>query len=157
MFGIHKGVSTSKKLVVIGIFVFLFLVSLVILLFKKEADNPYTYQMQSSQQEKEVVFGKLILAANPISKDMASGTLCLDGISKVKKVDLFMPDMGHGSAPPMVSVMDTPKSFFIEKQGKKDFGCLKIERMELFMPGLWQVRVFSDVGQMGYFDLNLAE
>lgn len=100
--------------------------------------------------------GDLILSTKPTSKDMVSGTICLEQISKVTKVDLFMPDMGHGSAPPEVSKTTIPDAFSDQKD-KPDFGCLQVDHMELFMPGLWQVRVFHDNGVFGIFDLNLQK
>lgn len=139
----------------VAAFVSLFLISLFVLLIKNKDSDLNAYQIKGAA--KDVTFGKLVLTAKPTSKDMVSGTLCLDGISKVKKIDLFMPDMGHGSAPPTVSETDVPEEFFLQKQGKTDFGCVLVERMELFMPGLWQVRVFSDSNEMGHFDVNLSE
>lgn len=125
--------------------------------YKNKKSAVYTYSMKTvPEQKSEPLFGTLLLTALPTSKNMSFGTLCLDHVQNVKKVDLFMPDMGHGSAPPIVSQTKIPDQLSDKEKGNTDFGCLKIDSMQLFMPGLWQVRVFDDHGVVGIFDLDLA-
>lgn len=92
------------------------------------------------------------------SQTLLQGVLCVNHSSDVIKVDLFMPDMGHGSSPPVLSKMNnTPSMLDFENAKKFDYACFHISKMEMFMPGLWQVRVFYKSGDIGVFDVNLEK
>ncbi len=103
-------------------------------------------------------FGVLMITSGiPDSQNMASGIVCVENAPSVNKIDLFMPDMGHGSEPPKVTSSPVPKEFFKYNNSVPNFGCYTIESMQLFMPGMWQVRVFYKEGAMGIFTVNLEK
>jgi len=112
----------------------------------------FSYNMQGDRN-----LGKLGIQSPEINaQTMLTGTLCVANPEDVSKIDLYMPDMGHGSAPPLVSKSNLiPKSLRKEFKTKEDYGCFKLSKMEMFMPGLWQVRVFYQNGENGYFEINL--
>ena len=102
------------------------------------------------------LFGTLIITSGvPNSQDMANGLLCLENAKNLEKVDLFMPDMGHGSEPPKVTPIGVPEEFSKYNKTGSNFGCYSVESMQLFMPGSWQVRVFYKDGIIGIFSINL--
>lgn len=102
-------------------------------------------------------FGLLQFKTKPNTKDMAQAIVCAEDISNVNKVDLYMPEMGHGSQPPMVANDSVPTNLREHVSKRNGFGCLKIENMQLFMPGLWQVRIFYKNGTVGLFHLDILE
>ncbi len=104
------------------------------------------------------LLGILILTSGiPTSLDMVNGVLCLENSSHLDKVEIYMPDMGHGGEPPKVTATNIPKELVKYKQSIADFGCYSIESMQLFMPGLWQVRPFYKDGAMGVFNVDLKK
>ncbi len=111
----------------------------------------YSYTMQSTTST-----GALGIHSTELtSQTLLSGTLCVGEASKISKIDLYMPDMGHGSSPPVVSKTAKVPSKLKAYSTKTDYGCYNISKMEMFMPGLWQVRVFYENGNSGTFDITL--
>lgn len=106
-----------------------------------------------------VHMGQLIfINGAPKSTSMAEALLCSDHSSSIEKVDLYMPDMGHGSQPPTVAPeKNIPKELQFALSQDSTFACLSIKNMQLFMPGLWQVRAFYNDGTVGVFNVNLKE
>lgn len=134
--------------------------------------NEVAYIMQTSQNQNmptntrdnnksvivnsKKIFGNLIITNGvPSSQDMASGVLCIENSSNLEKVDLYMPDMGHGSEPPKVTSIKIPIDFVNYSKSVPNFGCYSVESMQLFMPGIWQVRVFYKDGNTGIFTIEL--
>ncbi|MES2615125.1 MAG: hypothetical protein V4591_06910 [Bdellovibrionota bacterium] len=104
------------------------------------------------------LFGSLLITNGiPNSQNMANGVLCLENANNLDKVDLFMPDMGHGSEPPKVTPTDAPKELLNYQKTVPHFGCYLVESMQLFMPGVWQVRAFYKDGTSGIFTLDLKK
>jgi len=94
----------------------------------------------------------------PVSANMAKAILCADHVGDIAKVDLYMPDMGHGSQPPVVAkALTIPTQLQEQAAQDKSFGCLTVESMQLFMAGLWQVRAFYNDGTVGIFDVSLEK
>jgi hypothetical protein len=123
--------------------------------FFHQAKNQTAYLMKSDSNK---LFGTLIITSGtPISQEMSNGFLCIENMSQLDKVDLFMADMGHGSEPPKVTHISTPSELLRYQNTVTDFGCFSIESMQLFMPGTWQVRVFYKNNTMGIFTLNLEK
>jgi hypothetical protein len=103
-------------------------------------------------------YGSLvILSGEPNSQNMANALLCVENSNDIDKVDLFMPDMGHGSEPPKVTSALVPKEFSKQLNTIPNFGCYSVESMQLFMPGTWQVRAFYKDGVVGIFTLMLKK
>lgn len=112
------------------------------------------YQMFQKEGNTKVQGELLMISGVLNSKMMATGVLCVEDANQVTKVDLFMPDMGHGSQPPKVTPTSLPEELSGDGRGPH-FGCLKVESMQLFMPGLWQMRVFYQSGAVGLFNLDV--
>lgn len=93
----------------------------------------------------------------PNSQNMAKGVMCVQNSSQLDKVDLYMPDMGHGSQPPVVKKADVPSQYKEIGKSLPDFGCFQLESMQFFMSGHWQVRVFFKDQMMGYFDVKVEK
>lgn len=113
----------------------------------------FTYKMTNSEN-----VGMLGIQSKELnSQTLLQGVLCVGQASEVVKVDLFMPDMGHGSSPPVLSkTKELPPALNVDSPNKVDYGCFNISKMEMFMPGLWQVRVFYKTAKPGIFNVNLA-
>ncbi|WP_186643792.1 hypothetical protein [Fluviispira vulneris] len=115
----------------------------------------------------ESYFGSLTFIGNePNSKDMAQAILCVDQVADIEKIDLYMPDMGHGTQPPVVNKHEDMPVAYKDKISDKlkekaaanpYFGCVHISSMQLYMPGLWQVRVFYKNDTVGLFDFNIKD
>jgi hypothetical protein len=140
--------------------------------FVSKSKNEIAYFMQTTKEQNpnikkdpkvnDVVlpklFGTLIITSGaPNSHDMANGIVCMENVNSLDKVDLFMPDMGHGSEPPKVTSIATPHEFLKFNQSVPNFGCVSVDSMQLFMPGTWQVRVFYKDGTIGIFSLDLKK
>lgn len=155
-------------------FIILIVVIIVsVLIYKKyhsnKADNEVAYLMLTTNGQNspannatknnatpKKLFGTMILISGKAnSQDMANGIVCLENAKDLDKVDLFMPDMGHGSEPPKVTPINVPNEFSKYNKTISNFGCYSVESMQLFMPGFWQVRIFYKDGTMGIFGLNL--
>lgn len=130
------------------------LIAVIAHFLKKSEHHSTVYQMFQKDGNGKVQGELLIISGELSSKVMATGVLCLEDANQVNKVDLFMPDMGHGSQPPKVTPTSLPTELSGEGKGAR-FGCLKVEGMQLFMPGLWQVRVFYQSGASGFFNLDV--
>ncbi|BBH52901.1 hypothetical protein [Fluviispira sanaruensis] len=115
----------------------------------------------------ESYFGSLsFIGSEPNSKDMAQAILCVDQVADIEKIDLYMPDMGHGTQPPVVNKHEDISVAFKDKisaalkekaAANPYFGCIHISAMQLYMPGLWQVRVFYKNDTVGLFDFNIKD
>jgi hypothetical protein len=104
------------------------------------------------------LFGALLITSGTLnSQDMANGLLCIENANNLEKVDLFMPDMGHGSEPPKVTPANVPSELSHYRKTTAHFGCFAVESMQLFMPGTWQVRAFYKDGVVGIFTLDLKK
>ena len=124
---------------------------------KKNNSNEVAYFMKPTDQK---LWGVLVLTSGvPDSQNMANGFLCLEQASQLEKVDLYMPDMGHGSEPPKVTQISVPAQFAKYNSSIANLGCYSIESMQIFMPGTWQVRIFNKgkEGAVGIFTLNLLK
>lgn len=117
-----------------------------------EKPMEFTFNMESGE-------GRLGIQSKEItSQTLMQGVVCVNNAENVSKIDLFMPDMGHGSSPPVLSKSTViPKTLSIESQQATDFGCFNISKMEMFMPGLWQVRVFYKSGELAYFNVPVKD
>lgn len=60
------------------------------------------------------------------------GSLCQQNAAQVKKVRLFMPDMGHGSSPTDLAPATAE--------------CLRVENINFMMGGLWEIWVYQPDG-----------
>jgi hypothetical protein len=65
----------------------------------------------------------------------------LQPVSFNLKVDLFMPDMGHGSSPVEITAEDSQN--------------FMVKRVFFIMHGLWEVRLFNDNNILCKFEINL--
>ena len=109
-------------------------------------------------ESKSKLFGNLEITSGMLdSRAMANSILCIENSDNFSKLDLFMPDMGHGSAPPKVTEISIPSDFIQKAKTVSQLGCFSVEGMQLFMPGLWQVRVFYKDDTIGLFNLNLKK
>jgi hypothetical protein len=144
---------TTKMIVGIGAIVAL--LASILLFFKNKKENErFLYIMEPAP-----LYGVLHITSPVLtSRQMLEGILCVENVSDVSKIDLFMPDMGHGSQPPVVArSYGIPSEFLAGSQGKKDFGCYKVSQMQLYMSGLWQVRVLYKNKTMGTFSVQLED
>ncbi len=57
------------------------------------------------------------------------GSLCLQNAPQVKRVRLFMPDMGHGSSPTKL----------VSATGE----CVRVEEINFMMDGAWEILVYQ--------------
>ncbi len=147
--------------------IFALILVAIIILYKKnffhKEKNEVAYFMDTTSEQKNSaqqtkLFGTLIMTSGlPNSENMASGLLCVENSKNLEKVDLYMPDMGHGSEPPILTSTHTPNNFLEYSKTKSHFGCYSITSMQLFMPGLWQVRVFYKDGVTGIFSIKLEK
>lgn len=99
----------------------------------------------------------MIISGIPNSQEMVNGIVCLENAPNLDKVDLYMPDMGHGSEPPKVTAVHTPDELLKYQKEVPHFGCYLVESMQLFMPGTWQVRIFYKNGATGLFTIDLKK
>ncbi len=102
-------------------------------------------------------FGRLQFYTKPNSKNMSESLVCVQQAQAVDKIDLYMPDMGHGSQPPTIHSVDIPRNMMSKSSSEIHLGCFKLENMQLFMTGDWQVRVFYNDGYLGIFDIQIME
>ncbi|KAB8033798.1 hypothetical protein [Fluviispira multicolorata] len=114
---------------------------------------------ETASHSPENYFGTIsFLGGEPNSKNMAQAIFCADQIAEIEKVDLYMPDMGHGSQPPTVAEHKEIPALLKDKAAANPyFGCLHISSMQLFMPGLWQVRAFYKNDTVGIIDITLKD
>ncbi len=123
--------------------------------FAKSKDET-AFFMQMSKKGESKSFGIFLAQGTHFtSRDMANGVLCLERAADVEKIDLFMPDMGHGSEPPVVSQVSVPKELINYGLNMPNYGCFSIKKMQLFMPGLWQLRVIFKDKNLGIFNINI--
>ena len=93
---------------------------------------------------------------NLSSKEPLNGVLCVSEAESVKTIDLYMPDMGHGAAPPKTNKTSRPAELVKNDLDQdKSVGCFELTGMQMFMSGLWQVRVFYNNGVIGLVDVTL--
>lgn len=120
--------------------------------------NKTRFLFSMSSETKDLI-GILGIQSTEISSEtLMYGFICVNYASDVSKVDLFMPDMGHGSSPPVVSKLDEiPKGFKIPSTQASDYGCFNISKIEMFMPGIWQVRVFYKSHSEGIFTVDVKK
>lgn len=114
-----------------------------------------TLELQPNQSG--ISYGIVQFVTQPNSKNMSTALLCVQQSKLVDKVDLYMPDMGHGSQPPTIQSIEIPANIKTKAPNGNDLGCFKVENMQLFMTGPWQMRVFYQNGILGYFDISIAE
>ena len=158
----------SKIILIFGIVVAM--VGGILLLIKsKNSSSHFEYTMATVTYDKKSgtvnpssekathskYLGMLVFMAQPDSKIMATALACVEEVANVEKVDLYMPDMGHGSQLPTVSLAEVPKNLKILASAGIGFGCLNIGSMQLFMAGLWQVRLFYKNGYVGLFNVEV--
>jgi hypothetical protein len=162
----------EKMLKILTIIVVILLISLSLYIFIKRQDNSIDieYSMitadfdkmtgkvtQNDSSNKLNYLGMLQFKSMPNSKNMASAIVCAEQVSNIDKVDLYMPDMGHGSQPPIVLNGDIPSKLKSRASEEIGFGCLNLSGLQLFMPGNWQLRVFYQNGKVGLFNINISE
>ncbi len=159
----------SKILFIFGVIVSI--IGFIILYFKNNEKIPVTeiimkmatydknsgkvLELESNQNTK--YFGRLQFFTKPNSKNMSESLVCVQQAKIVDKIDLYMPDMGHGSQPPTIHSVDIPKNIMTKASSEIYLGCFKLENMQLFMTGAWQVRVFYHDGYLGVFDIQITE
>jgi hypothetical protein len=68
-----------------------------------------------------------------------------------------MPDMGHGAQPPIVKHGVIPSNLKHHTTDGMELNCMNVVNMQLFMPGLWQIRLFYNNGKVGLFNVELSE
>ena len=159
----------AKILTVLGVFVLL-LISIYKFINRQEKPVDFEYSMitanfdkvsgkvsQEDSSNQAKYLGLLQFKSKPDSKNMASALVCAEQASNIDKVDLYMPDMGHGSQPPTVSKGDIPSNLKSHASEGIGFGCINIGSMQLFMPGIWQVRLFYHDGKVGLFNIDIKE
>lgn len=150
---------TKKKWAMLLLFLGFLLAAVALFVRYNSANSSdkmqFTFKMHGDPAMQNV--GMLGITSQALnSTTLLQGVLCVTHASEVSNVDLFMPDMGHGSSPPVLSKFDlVPAPLNIDSQDKPDYGCFQLSKMEMFMPGLWQVRVFYKNGETGLFDVNL--
>ncbi|WGL59568.1 hypothetical protein QEJ31_13640 [Pigmentibacter sp. JX0631] len=159
----------TKIFLLLGIIVAV--IALVLLFFKKGETKPLieismhlaTYDKKSGNVENlspnhnQKAFGILQFFSKPNSKNMSQSILCVQDHQIVDKIDLYMPDMGHGSQPPTIEKTDIPSNIRSKASSEIQLGCFKLDNMQLFMTGDWQIRVFYQNGNLGLFDLKIIE
>ena len=159
----------SKILTVLGV-IALIIISIFKFIKRQEKPVDFEYSMITSDYDKESgkvsqvepsnsskYLGLLQFKSKPDSKNMASALICAEQVAKIDKVDLYMPDMGHGSQPPTVAKGEIPSNLQSHASEGIGFGCLNIGSMQLFMPGSWQVRLFYNDGKVGLFNIEIKE
>jgi len=165
----EKMTKISKIILILGILIGI--VGIVLVYLKnKQKPLDYEYNMKTSSIDKNSgkvldvspsisskYLGTLQFKTKPNSKNMAQALLCVEQYKNVEKVDLYMPDMGHGSQPPTVNQASLPSNLQSQASEGIGFGCLSLENMQLFMSGLWQVRLFYKDGTVGLFDFQILE
>ena len=72
--------------------------------------------------------------STPILVGFTSARICGADSKNIKKINLFMPEMHHGSSIPTIT----------KDESSPD--CLKINNMDFFMEGHWNVRIFYKNG-----------
>ena len=146
-------------------------IALVLLYLKKGETKPLieipmhlsTYDKKTgnienlSTNQNLKVFGVLQFFSRPNSKNMSQSILCVQDHQIVDKIDLYMPDMGHGSQPPTTEKIEIPGKIRSKASTEIQLGCFKLDNMQLFMTGDWQIRVFYQNGNLGLFDLKIIE
>ncbi|APJ03529.1 hypothetical protein [Silvanigrella aquatica] len=158
-----------KIILIFGIFV-LIIGAIFISIKKQEKPVDFEYSMKTGDYDKATgkvthqdsvdpskYLGMLQFNAKPDSKNMATALVCAEQVAKIEKVDLYMPDMGHGSQPPTVAKGNIPSNLQSQAGSGIGFGCLNISNMQLFMPGLWQVRLFYSDGKVGLFNVEIGD
>ncbi len=158
----------QKKKIFLLLGILVFILGAVFLLLKKQDSFRYNMKtffydentlavlktLPSSQQKMPPDYtGTLKLTAKPQSQIMSSGILCLEHAAEIKKIDLYMPQMGHGSTPPVV----TPQKDSHDTTNPSSQKCFELSSLQFFMPGVWQVRVFYEKNILGIFELSLEE
>ena len=97
----------------------------------------------------------ILVGASNLAMSQVQFALGLKGGLNLSKVDLYMPNMGHGSEPPKVTTHDVPQELSQFSKKTNGFGCYLVDSMQLFMPGKWQVRAFYKNGDEGIFNLEV--
>lgn len=159
----------SKIILILGILIGI-IGAVLVYLKNKEKPLNFEYSMKTSTYNKNAgkvldvnpsippkYLGTLQFKTKPNSKNMASALICVEQYKNIEKVDLYMPDMGHGSQPPTVVAGQVPANLQSQASEGIGFGCLTLDNMQLFMTGLWQVRVFYFDGSVGLFDFQIGE
>jgi hypothetical protein len=159
----------SKFMFILGVLV---LVLGIVLVYIKNKEKPvhFEYYMKSASYDKktgkiflndenshEELLGLLQFVKKPNSKDMASALVCAEHAANISKIDLYMPDMGHGAQPPIVKHGAIPSNLKHHTTDGMELNCMNVVNMQLFMPGLWQIRLFYNNGKVGLFNVELSE
>lgn len=150
-----KNLKCGKLLL---LFLFLFFSLLVLWSYDNYRKNKAQFVFLINNHSAEID-GKLWIQSKELRSDtLMTGILCVTHATDVVKVDLFMPDMGHGSSPPVVKKSDQiPKELEMGHLNSLDYGCFNISKIEMFMPGLWQVRVFYKSYEEAIFAVDIKE
>lgn len=84
---------------------------------------------------------KLRFDATPNTNDPAAAALCTPAGLSLKHASLWMPDMGHGSAPVKVQQVTAT--------------CSKLTNLQFIMGGSWDVRLEFNDGDKGLFQVDV--
>lgn len=87
--------------------------------------------------------GALSFSTDCVTVTTSTSLFCANTSGLAKKADLWMPEMGHGSSPTRLS--------------EAADGCTKIDEMDFFMAGKWEVRVTSSQNELFVFPINVCE
>lgn len=85
----------------------------------------------------------LRFAVNPVTTSTKKAFLCTSPSAPVSMAKLWMPDMGHGSAPTRLTAANE--------------NCTVVERINFLMEGDWQILVTLGDGDTGVFSLPVTE
>ena len=101
--------------------------------------NASIYFAQGTQKST----GSLTFNGDIPSGNSRSGAFCTNEKSQLVEAVLWMPDMGHGSSPTAL-VQDTN-------------GCTKINDIDFFMGGKWEIRAQLESGEKFVFAFDVKE
>ena len=77
-----------------------------------------------------------------VTTSVKSAVVCSEPAAPIALAKLWMPDMGHGSSPTSLVRQEGP--------------CTQVDRLNFLMPGVWELRITLDDGDVGVFTFNVT-
>lgn len=75
------------------------------------------------------------------ARGVYQGSLCTSPSQEVAQIKLWMPDMGHGSSPTALEVVNDR--------------CIRVTKINFMMAGLWEIRLVYKDGSMAQTSLEV--
>ena len=85
----------------------------------------------------------LTFAGDAVTRASNAATLCGSSGAPVQEARLWMPDMGHGSAPTRLEAMSPD--------------CTRVTNIRFIMGGSWEIQVLLSDGDRGAFVVNIPD